>query len=376
MNTNELKFTIGERLVQLREKFGLSQAQVASTIGVDRTSYAKYEKNVNKPTRKLKELSELFHVTTDYIMCLSEHPYGAPFAGQDNGNFLVFDYQIFAIRLKNLCQKNNISQEQLEKISGVSLQVIEDWEFSKRTPDAPTLSKLADFFNVSVDYLLGRTDEPGGTGFQKGLLGNINDDSPFMQKVREQMANIQVTPYEEALLNAYRAANGDIKRVVSEALQVNKNLSPEDQYQQVFKFFEHCNVNFYYARLDNNGMSDGNYVVLSLYPFPTNNGKADLSDMQGLCHTMPINMLYARLFPAMTTTGSEREKLLQDFIAENFALELAYKNGTPYISKNITMGLPKEAAEKHMQKRIAELTADQAPEDDNNQPKPGEEKRA
>ncbi len=154
------------------------------------------------------------------------------------------------------------------------------------------------------------------------------------------------------------------------------NLSPEDQYQQVFKFFEHCNVNFYYARLDNNGMSDGNYVVLSLYPFPTNNGKADLSDMQGLFHTTPINMLYARLFPAMTTTGSEREKLLQDFIAENFALELAYKNGTPYISKNITMGLPKEAAEKHMQKRIAELTADQVQEDDNHQPKPGKEKQA
>ena len=172
MNTNELKFTIGERLVQLREKFGLSQAQVASTIGVDRTSYAKYEKNVNKPTRKLKELSELFHVTTDYIMCLSEHPYGAPFAGQDNENFLVFDYQIFAIRLKNLCQKNNISQEELEKISGVSLQVIEDWESSKRTPDAPTLSQLANYFNVSVDYLLGRTDEPQGTGFQKGDGGN------------------------------------------------------------------------------------------------------------------------------------------------------------------------------------------------------------
>lgn len=172
MKTNILKSTTGERLVQLREKFGLSQAQVASSIGVDRTSYAKYEKNVNKPTRKLKELSELFHVTTDYIMCLSEHPYGTPFAGQDNGHFLVFDYQIFAIRLKKLCQKNKITQEELEKISGVSLQVIEDWEHCKRMPDDPTMAKLASFFNVSVDYLLGRTDEPQGTGFQKGDRDN------------------------------------------------------------------------------------------------------------------------------------------------------------------------------------------------------------
>ena len=66
--------TTGERLVALRERFGMSQAQVANIIGVDRTSYAKYEKDVNKPTRKLKELSELFKVSTDYIMCLSDSP--------------------------------------------------------------------------------------------------------------------------------------------------------------------------------------------------------------------------------------------------------------------------------------------------------------
>jgi len=279
-------------------------------------------------------------------------------------------------RIKELRTQRKITQEELGKIINVQKAAVSKYELGRAVPSTDVLTKLANYFNVTTDYLLGRTDEPQGTGFQKDLLGNINDDSPFMQKVREQMANIQVTPYEEALLNAYRAANGDIKRVVSEALQVNKNLSPEDQYQQVFKFFEQCNVNFYYARLDNNGMSDGNYVVLSPTPFPTNNGKADLSDIHSLCHTMPITMLYARLFPVMTTTGSEREKLLQDFIAENFALELAYKNGTPFISKNITMGLPKEAAEKHMQKRIAELTADQTPEDDNNQPTPGKEKRA
>lgn len=66
--------TTGERLAHLRIQRGLSQAQVADIIGVDRTSYAKYEKNVNKPTRKLRELSDLFNVSSDYIMCLSDHP--------------------------------------------------------------------------------------------------------------------------------------------------------------------------------------------------------------------------------------------------------------------------------------------------------------
>lgn len=76
MDINNISKTTGERLVSLRNKFGMSQAQVANTIGVDRTSYAKYEKNVNKPTRKLKELSSLFNVTSDYIMCLSNDPHG------------------------------------------------------------------------------------------------------------------------------------------------------------------------------------------------------------------------------------------------------------------------------------------------------------
>lgn len=76
MRTSNVPTTTGERLVSLRDTFGMSQAQVASTIGVDRTSYAKYEKNVNKPTRKLKELSTLFNVTSDYIMGLSDDPHG------------------------------------------------------------------------------------------------------------------------------------------------------------------------------------------------------------------------------------------------------------------------------------------------------------
>jgi transcriptional regulator with XRE-family HTH domain len=82
--------TTGERLTDLRNQLGMSQQQVADIIGVDRTSYAKYEKDVNKPTRKLKELSDLFNVTSDYIMGLSDNPHGEGFAGQDGKHFLLF----------------------------------------------------------------------------------------------------------------------------------------------------------------------------------------------------------------------------------------------------------------------------------------------
>ena len=59
---------IGERLKQLRTERGYSQEDVAKLIGVGRTTYLKYENGDNKPTRKLKELSALFGVTTDYLL--------------------------------------------------------------------------------------------------------------------------------------------------------------------------------------------------------------------------------------------------------------------------------------------------------------------
>ena len=60
--------TIGVRLRYLREKRKLTQKEVAKLIGVTRAAYNKYECGVSKPVRKLKELSELFNVSMDYIL--------------------------------------------------------------------------------------------------------------------------------------------------------------------------------------------------------------------------------------------------------------------------------------------------------------------
>ena len=59
----------GNRLRKLREEKQMSQEEVAKLIGVGRTTYLKYETGENKPTRKLKELSNLFSVSADYLLC-------------------------------------------------------------------------------------------------------------------------------------------------------------------------------------------------------------------------------------------------------------------------------------------------------------------
>jgi transcriptional regulator with XRE-family HTH domain len=80
----------GDRLRALRLEHELSQEEVAKKIGISRPAYVNYENGKSRPVRKLKELSDLFNVTTDYIMGLSDNPHGEGFAGQDGKHFLLF----------------------------------------------------------------------------------------------------------------------------------------------------------------------------------------------------------------------------------------------------------------------------------------------
>ena len=65
----------------------------------------------------------------------------------------------FAERLLELRSERNISQAKLAKELGVSFSVVCYWETDRSEPTAPNIVKIADYFNVSADYLLGRTDE-------------------------------------------------------------------------------------------------------------------------------------------------------------------------------------------------------------------------
>ena len=68
---------------------------------------------------------------------------------------------MFSTRLKELRSEKKITQEQLASIIGVERSSIGKYEGKTAViPSADVLKKLADFFNVSVDYLLGRVEEP------------------------------------------------------------------------------------------------------------------------------------------------------------------------------------------------------------------------
>lgn len=64
------------------------------------------------------------------------------------------------LRLKELREKHNVSQVKLAMELHLNQNSISRYENGEREADYNTLIAFADYFNVSVDYLLGRTDKP------------------------------------------------------------------------------------------------------------------------------------------------------------------------------------------------------------------------
>ncbi len=64
------------------------------------------------------------------------------------------------IRLKELRTSHNISQTKLSIDLNMNQNTISRYESGVREADYRTLIKIADYFNVSIDYLLFRTDNP------------------------------------------------------------------------------------------------------------------------------------------------------------------------------------------------------------------------
>ena len=84
--------------------------------------------------------------------------------------------------LKKLRNENNLSQLALANILGISQQSINKYENHNIEPDISTLIDMANYFCVSIDYLVGRIDEPTSTP-----------------------STYHFTPSEVSLINGYRS---------------------------------------------------------------------------------------------------------------------------------------------------------------------------
>lgn len=66
----------------------------------------------------------------------------------------------FSVRVSQLRKDKKLSMAALGDILGVSDEAIRLMEKGKRSPSFEVLCSIADYFNVSLDYLVGRSDNP------------------------------------------------------------------------------------------------------------------------------------------------------------------------------------------------------------------------
>lgn len=67
---------------------------------------------------------------------------------------------ISAIRIKDLRLKSSLTQKQLGIQLGVSQQVVSRWEREKLIPSLDMITKMSEFFGVTMDYISGRSNSP------------------------------------------------------------------------------------------------------------------------------------------------------------------------------------------------------------------------
>jgi HTH-type transcriptional regulator, competence development regulator len=67
---------------------------------------------------------------------------------------------MFPERLKTLRLQKKLTHQDMANFLGITRQGYSKYENGQSQPDIETINKLAQFFNVTTDYLLGRTDNP------------------------------------------------------------------------------------------------------------------------------------------------------------------------------------------------------------------------
>lgn len=192
---------LSQRLKELRLNQQLSQVDIAEKLGISNGLYNKYEKKgVNPPYEILQKLSKIYGVSVDYILGNDTVPNEAATSPT---------HIEFSRNLKALRTKKGVTQQQLANTLRVDKTSISKWENGSNYPNQNIQVMIADYFGVSVDYLLGRD-----TPTTKSIDDKIFDDfikslgiskADLVRLTKEQLSVIRTTL--SALLDSFKKSN-------------------------------------------------------------------------------------------------------------------------------------------------------------------------
>lgn len=126
----------------------------------------------------------------------------------------------FKTVFKELRLASGLSQDEMAKKLGVSRSTIGMYETGARKPDSDMLEKIADMFNLDIDYLLGRTQKT-----------TILPETVGKYYINEETAQIAQQIYDDpelhALFDAARDLNPEDMKMAADLLKRLKKTNPD-----------------------------------------------------------------------------------------------------------------------------------------------------
>ena len=112
-----------------------------------------------------------------------------------------------AERLRSLREGTKLSQEKFAPLVGMKQSSIDRYERGQSNPSFETLLKYAEYFDVSLDYIFGRTDKPQGKIYEC----KMENENPEMQKFVEMCFDPK-SPMSDRLKQTLLNMLGDEKK--------------------------------------------------------------------------------------------------------------------------------------------------------------------
>lgn len=194
-----------KRLKELRQEKNLRQEDLGKLFNATKSAVSMWENGKREPDREtFLALADFFGVTVDYLMGRDGLPENSSTGTTSDVECLPFPQ--FPSKLKDLRKGCKLTQEAIAETLGVSQASITSWENGKRMPDIEMLVKLADYFNVSTDYLLGRVpldvvvnENPPTAEPQEGMVRIVipSDVEPEPDDLERRIHEIVMKEFEK-----------------------------------------------------------------------------------------------------------------------------------------------------------------------------------
>lgn len=179
-----------------RLQFGMKQIELCNILGVSQGALSGWENGRYEPDIKsMNKMAEIFNITVDELLGRNietvppTNPHG----------ILVYRGKVNMDNLKKIRLKSGYSQKDFAKLIHVPPNTYNQWENGTREPDYEMISRIADYFNVTVDYLLGREQDSQNENNSKNkgikipVLGYIPAGIPI-EAVEDILDYEEITP--------------------------------------------------------------------------------------------------------------------------------------------------------------------------------------